>query len=90
MISVRIKQTLVLFVFLAAAAIVRADVNVLIIGSDTPGDQVYASRLSGSPDPTPAFQYEEMADDLRQILEGAGLGTVNVTRVPIQACECFL
>jgi hypothetical protein len=57
----------------------QADVNILIIGSDTPGDQQYAARLSGSPAATPAFQYEAMADHLRQILEGGGHGTVNVT-----------
>mgnify|MGYP005846898403 CR=1 FL=1 len=43
----------------------RADVNILIIGSDTPGDRPYASRLSGSPPETPAFQYQAMADELR-------------------------
>jgi fibronectin type 3 domain-containing protein len=57
----------------------RADVNILIIGSDTPGDQQYAARLSGSPAATPAFQYEAVADHLREILEGADHGTVNVT-----------
>ncbi len=63
----------------ALASPLQADVNILIIGSDTPGDQQYAARLSSSPAATPAFQYEAVADHLRQILEGGGHGTVNVT-----------
>lgn len=66
----------VFFTLLAASVALRADVNVLIIGSDTPGDLNYGNFLGNTP--TPAFQYEEMADYLRVMLEGAGLGTVNV------------
>lgn len=73
------KQLCLFLLLMTAACRLLADVNILIIGSDTPGDQQYASRLSGSPGPTPAFQYEEMADELRQILTGAGVGAVNVT-----------
>ena len=51
MIPVYIKQTLILCAFLAAAAVLRADVNVLIIGSDTPGDEDYANNLGNAPIP---------------------------------------
>ncbi len=76
----RIVQPLwmVSFMALFLAMPLKADVNVLIIGSDVSGDIAFANVSNGFPARTPAFRHVEVADHLRQILEGAGHGAVNV------------
>lgn len=51
-----------------------ADVNVLIIGSATSGNELY-SPLSAR---VPAFHFNDLADHLRLIMEGAGFDEVYV------------
>ncbi|MCC5843543.1 MAG: hypothetical protein JJU05_04755 [Verrucomicrobia bacterium] len=63
----------------AFAEPLHAEVNILIIGSGVPGDIAFASTANGFPARTPAFRHFDVADHLRQILEGAGHGAVNVT-----------
>lgn len=57
----------------------QADANILIIGSDSSGDRFYEHSLTaGQRTGTPPFLFEGVANHLRSILEGAGLGAVNV------------
>ena len=65
---------------ICASAPVRADVNILILGSDSSGDRFYEQALTqGQKTGTPPFAFQDIATHLRGILEGAGLGPVNVT-----------
>jgi hypothetical protein len=65
---------------ICATAPLSADVNVLILGSDSSGDRFYKEALTqGQETGTPPFHFAEVASHLRGILQGAGLGAVNVT-----------
>lgn len=55
----------------------RADINILIIGSDRAGDRQYGQVLDGGTG-SPPFLIEGVATHLREILSGAGVGSVNI------------
>lgn len=64
---------LFLLILLSSFLHTAADVNVLIIGSNTSANESYQSATE------PAFQYDEVAIQLRNILEGDSRGIINVT-----------
>lgn len=80
----RLAVALTLLVALTSASF--ADLNVLILGSDSSGDRFYEQSLSqGQRTGTPPFLVEEVATHLRGILEGADFGTVAVATQNIAA-----